>query len=861
MAQSIHSFLRNNHSIANVTLRALGQTGSSTGGSHCLNHDLSMTGGINGLRIAVAAVGAGIGHDTGLVTAGSLGHNSFVVVAQGRDFGLLNGGNTTYRALLAIGQTGGGAGCGSAGNDFLGMCNGGDGFLGNGHGTADGTLLAIGQTGGGAGCGSAGNDFLGMCNGGNGLLSNGHGTADGAVLALGQTGFVTGRFDRSIHNLSVRDGGNGFLSNGHGTADGAVLALGQTGGSTGGSYCSIHNLSVAGGFDGFLQSSVTQTTVINGHAGLGTGGRNHIGVDTGIIRIKEVFARSFLGNNILLIGISVTAELAVVTDFLIVQAVIVLDDLNHFQVAFLLGGPCGAIRVPLVGVTDNSISSCGILAAAVVQLQRSNRDLGCIKLTFGTLDNLISMGGSTGNSIVSHLAGSLGGVDIGTAGGGVGIALHDQLTVQIHGNVNDDIRSCTVVGTARGIAHRSEGGIHIVGVYIGAPLVCVIDIQIGALGNAHGCALVNDDSCTGHQCHILSHGDGASGLGTEGDIAVQGQHIAFRIDGDTTNLHADAVDTDFALIDGQLQPILGTVIVFGHAAAGQGEQAAGTDELHRCGLVRVGHVNTGSCHQRCAGIQRHGNLNILHIVLGEGENLVGIRLVGHGSGNGAAAEVGDLHILIDFSTALDRNGTGTLDEAPGVQLTAVANLHGGAAVHVDHTHRTGGAAAVGIAAVGCMMDSAHIDSTVDGDVSAVSHGQGPECGGLDPGGIVSSAGIAHSGGVDRVAAVVGNQQSIAGGDSIIACGQDTVVSHHNQLGTGRSSSICFRQIFIMNAAHGENCSIDGDKYGVDCSRFLQHECVCGGGGNILTSGFIVPGNKLVICSRSCHQVIAYCRGF
>ena len=153
MTQSGDLLLRNDPLITDAALLTVGQAGLGAGCGVAVDGDGEVTIGSQFLGVAVAADGAGVGHDAGLGAAGLDGDDTFVVVAQG--LGLVSG------VAVAAGGAGVGGvaalGAGGSGHDgFVAVTQSGDLLLGNNPNQADAALLTVGQAGLGAGCGIAG---------------------------------------------------------------------------------------------------------------------------------------------------------------------------------------------------------------------------------------------------------------------------------------------------------------------------------------------------------------------------------------------------------------------------------------------------------------------------------------------------------------------------------------------------------------------------------------------------------------------------------------------------------------------------------------------------------------------------------
>ena len=121
-----------------------------------------------------------------------------------------------------------------------------------------------------------------------------------------------------------------------------------------------------------------------------------------------------------------------------------------------------------------------------------------------------------------------------------------------------------------------------------------------------------------------------------------------------------------------------------------------------------------------ACVQRQGNLNILNEILGEGENLVT-----HVGGGAATAEVCDLIELIYGCAGFSQHRTAAGDKAPCIEISVVLHRDRAVILHFNIAiiaHRT-----TLLTAASCKISAAQADGTVDGDRSALTHRQRPEC--------------------------------------------------------------------------------------------------------------------------------------
>ena len=158
----------------------------------------------------------------------------------------------TDRALLPLGQAGGGTGRSNGRNGLLAM-------VGAEVSVADVTSIV--------------GIFIGMSCRRNSNLCHKHSRADRAVAAGGQAGFSTGRSDRRIGHRGVPCRRDNCLCHKHSRTDRAVAAGGQAGFSTGRGDCRIGHRGVACRRDGGLchkHGRADRAMAAGGQAGFGT---------------------------------------------------------------------------------------------------------------------------------------------------------------------------------------------------------------------------------------------------------------------------------------------------------------------------------------------------------------------------------------------------------------------------------------------------------------------------------------------------------------------------------------------------------------------------------------------------------------
>lgn len=178
-------------------------------------------------------------------------------MAGGGDSLLGNDDFVADRAMLALGQTVGGAGGGNSGINDLSVAGGGDNFSGDDDSAAE---IAVGTASAAVGGAGGSNLLIGnlrVAQRGDSLLSDQNGVSDRTMLALGQAGFGASGSNSGIDDLRVAGGGNLFLLDQNLIADGAILTLGLAGLGAGGCNSGLNDLGMAGGDDLLLDSDLT----------------------------------------------------------------------------------------------------------------------------------------------------------------------------------------------------------------------------------------------------------------------------------------------------------------------------------------------------------------------------------------------------------------------------------------------------------------------------------------------------------------------------------------------------------------------------------------------------------------------------
>ena len=303
-----------------------------------------------------------------------------------------------------------------------------------------------------------------------------------------------------------------------------------------------------------------------------------------------------------------------------------------------------------------------------------------------------------------------------------------------------------------------------------------------------------------------------------------------------------------------MQTVLVLHIVLGDVAAlaviGDAEHAGGgADILNHRGDRLIIIADMGREYQLLAGagLEGQGDLDILDIILGKGEDILrdiqhtscnttqdARAARNHDAGIGTAAEVGDLEVLVDGAALLDGDGAfvtgaGAVDEAPGVQIAAAGDHDGAVASHLDHAQGAGGCAVAGAggqaqAVLACAhvagLGTGHAQAALDGQLCAAGHGQGAVSGGIGAG-IGDDVGLADTGGMGII---VGNDHVDAGGDLILAGSQGGVVHQDHGLGgslcrLGRCLIQALDQVGCTGVGHLEP-GAGGGEAGLDAGQTL-----------------------------------------
>jgi len=854
MAQSIHNFLGNQDFITDGTMLAFRQTGVDTVRFHCCIGYFGMAQGVHNFLGNQDFITDGTMlafRQTGVDTVRFHCCINHFGMTQGIHNSLGNQDLAADRAVFAFRQTGFSAGGGNRCIGHFGMAQGFHNSLGNQDLAADRTVLAFRQTGFRTGSGNGSVDYFGVTQGIHNSLGNQDLAADRAVLAFRQTSLGAGCFNCCVNHFRVTQCVHNSLGNQDLAADRAVLAFRQTGVDAVSFHCFINHFGVTQSIHIGIYHGVAGVvfTGTGGIALLRTGGSGHhaiipvvaqfvhivcniaVAAAAGIGRIALLGTGG--GGHHCLIRMAQSIHIGVhhnVTGVIFTGmggiALLRTGGSGHHRFIIVANGRTFLGKFFLTGLTDRSLHTgfltgsriadqlqlvvitavhdphtlsksegdCRILhiaglhigAVRVLQLGIGQRDL-IICLCF--LPQLISNGLGAGIQDCSTAA---GGEDIGTAGCGVDIALgcvHG--TVDLNAGIHQ-VRIGTGVGFARCVSYRDEGLVR--GAAICTPLVRIVNIHIDACAYFAGGARIHDDLGTGQEGHILAQGNGAAFADPNRNIAVDAQIVVLGIDGTGTHLHTDGGQRQIT-VGLHHQSVLGTVIVLDHIAGGQVEHStAGGNKANRGTKGRAGHIDSRIRILRSAGMEGQGDLNILDIVLRQGEHAVL-----HGRTLGAATEVGELEQFVHGSSAVGRNAAGAVNVTVDIQHTAAVDGNVAAALHLHKRNTAGGRAAIDSTAIGVLMLCRNAHGTVNGQACAIGQGQCPvSCGGS----IGTRA--AGCGSIKGIGIIEGDQQGNTGGDGMIAR-QGTAVHHHDSLAVGtllgsRSSRI---QIVIqMGTGYG-----------------------------------------------------------
>ena len=460
-----------------------------------------------------------------------------------------------------------------------------------------------------------------------------------------------------------------------------------------------------------------------------------------------------------------------------------------------------------------------IAAVAVFQFRRGNGD-GGIGRVVTSLCSLIGHGLGTG--FCDHFAVS-GGVDIGAAGGGI-----DRARRGVNGAV--DLHQRVLLPSLDAVAAGCVGQLHVPHIAARAgferivvPIVHVIDDDPHAVSQRSLDALADIQLRAGQQGDILLDAHGPA-LGADGHVGGDGEVIVFGVQSgaaDQTHLHGHGQRLDGKVtVGGKLDPSRALDVILDDIAGTDLEHgvAAGTADHGHAGALQTRQGDGGRHIGKFLGarMDRHGNFNVLEIILGHGEHAVAV--AGHCRGHGAAAEIRQLEILIDRSAALDLHGAGAGDIAPGVEVGAALDGDVAAGLHVDEARRAGDAAVAGRRRI---LASGNAQAALHGQVRAGIHGQRAVSGDLHPH-VVGTAVITGRIGIHGIGRVEGDQQRHARRDGIVPRREGGVVQqHHRFIRRGDCSRSRLVQVVVNQGLVHQEIRLRGGENGFDRHVFFR----------------------------------------
>ena len=367
-----------------------------------------LTGSGDHLGVAVAAGRADVG-DAAIHSAGGSGDQGLIGVTQSINDLLGNQSLAAAGALLALGQTGGGAGGSHGGEDLLDVTQGGDG---------DGLAAQLYEADG-----AADHEFIGTLGG-----------AGGMDLVI-------------LHDLagSVIQSGNDLLGNQDLAADGTHLALGQTGGGAGGRHGRDDLLGVAQRCDHIVNVDVAAE--LAGVGGAAAGDTVGSGDNTLILVTQSL--DDFLSSQDLAAD---GALLAVGHAGLGAGGGVALDDFFDVLGAQVLAADVTLEVLILVLVTqsgngDGLTADLGLTDGAV--------DHGVIRTSLGAVGSILVLGHGLGGSVTQSID-LIGNIGVAAGGAGIGgVAAGGAGGIGDHGNIA--VIQSLALGCAAGRAGLGSG--------------------------------------------------------------------------------------------------------------------------------------------------------------------------------------------------------------------------------------------------------------------------------------------------------------------------------------------------------------------------------------------------------------------
>ena len=302
-----------------------------------------------------------------------------------------------------------------------------------------------------------------------------------------------------------------------------------------------------------------------------------------------------------------------------------------------------------------------------------------------------------------------------------------------------------------------------------------------------------------------------------------------------------------------MQTVGTAIIPFGNRTAGQREERIALRNKGQARLLCARKSNgKAGCHSfRCTGFQSQGNLNVLYIILRQGENLVF-----HSGCLATTAEIFKLEAFVNSRSGLCQNRTLTGNKAPCIQLSATIQSNAAIILHINKAAGTAGTAGRFTCLTGFNL-CRKADGTANGKLSTGCHGQLTKCSRL----FIGCAIFAGSGSIQRIRIIKRNQQSNSGRNGIFTRKQSAIACKSNDLtagsclGAGRSQ-IIVQILIIYNEPRGSGSST---KHSLNRLFLGCLHCIAGRRRQTFIGCCINPTDKLCAGGGSCSQSRA--RGF
>ena len=739
VAEFVNYFLCNENYVTYGAVLTLSKTGLGTGGCYRL---------VNYLGVAECGIENNATYGTGLCS--STGCCCACGVTECVNYFLLNENLVTYGAVLALGKTGFGAGrrycliyyygvteCGVENNATYGT--------GLSHGT--GCVCACGVaecryklsttygTGlrGGTGCCCA----CGMsecCN----LIV-------GVAVATNRTSMSCVTFliaSRSGYNgiVGVTKCCHNLLCNENLVTYAAVATLGKTGCGTGRCYCLIGYCGVT---ECCFKLNATYGTNLSGSTGCACAESMSLSGNYSFLSFAAItlfHKTTVFGTGCFLRGynLSEATSLTVIEPYTV----------NH-------------------GVFAGSGSYFSFVS--VRKNDGSNTDLGVTKRStflfslngggFGTLGNL---------DICTVFA-----VDISATGGSVYItcgSINYAARLNVNLSINEIVQGTGILLTGSvsnankrlvcGACITVSGCIALVVFDFIKPIFNTVNIYLSAGAQGHLSVFTNDKLCAGKNCKILVD-DSVSAYNLYGKVVGYRKVIILRIDACATHRHSDRINLHITVYF-DMKSIFVAVIALYNVAAGKIE--------HRTALCKEGngrikgterHSNRRIAVEYRAGINGHGNLNVLYVVLSYGE--YGIFYT---TGCATATVVADLEYLIYVSTGVYGNSTLTGNVTVYVHTAVDGNVTSG--LHINEAvaaYRT----TASRSCLSSLNNRGNAERTVNYKLRTLCHSESSISSRL-----CSSGRNLWRSSHYRIGCIIGYQESNTRGNGISACGKSTV---------------------------------------------------------------------------------------